>query len=70
MLAYSGKYRTAGDEIIIAVDIAWDESWNGTEQVRRYRLQDDTLYIEAAPQPYANFGGKIMRGILTWARAS
>ncbi len=25
MLAYSGKYRTEGNEIIIKVDIAWDE---------------------------------------------
>ena len=54
MLAYSGKYRTEGNRIIINVDIAWDESWNGTEQVRYYRIQGDQLHIEAAPQPYAN----------------
>ncbi len=34
MLAYSGSYRTEGAKIIIDVDIAWDESWVGTEQVR------------------------------------
>jgi Lipocalin-like domain len=38
MLAYSGKYRTEGNKIIIKVDIAWDESWTGTEQVRYYRI--------------------------------
>jgi hypothetical protein len=37
MLAYSGKYHTKGKEIVIKVDIAWDESWNGAEQVRYYR---------------------------------
>ena len=68
MLAYSGRYRTEGDKIIIKVDIAWDESWNGTEQVRFYRIEGDRLHIEAAPQPYANFGGRVMRGILIWAR--
>jgi Lipocalin-like domain len=68
MLAYSGRYRTEGDKIVIKVDIAWDESWNGTEQVRYYRIEGDRLHIEAAPQPYANFGGKMMRGILIWAR--
>jgi hypothetical protein len=68
MLAYSGKYHVEGDKIIIKVDIAWDESWNGTEQVRFYRIEGDRLHIEAAPQPYANFGGKVMRGILIWAR--
>jgi hypothetical protein len=68
MLAYSGRYHIEGDKIIIKVDIAWDESWNGTEQVRFYRIEGDRLHIEAAPQPYANFGGKVMRGILIWAR--
>jgi hypothetical protein len=68
MLAYSGNYRTEGNKIFIKVDIAADESWNGTEQVRYFRLEGDRLHIEAAPQPYANFGGKVMRGILIWAR--
>jgi len=68
MLAYSGKYHTEGEKIVIKVDIAWDESWNGTEQVRFYKIEGEQLHIEAAPQPYANFGGKVMRGILIWAR--
>ena len=68
MLAYSGKFRTEGNMVVIKVDIAADESWNGTEQVRYFRLEGDRLHIEAAPQPYANFGGKVMRGILIWAR--
>lgn len=70
MLAYSGVYRTEGDKIVIAVDIAWDEAWTGTEQIRTYRIEDERLYIEAAPQAYANFGGRIMRGILIWTRVS
>jgi hypothetical protein len=68
MLSYSGRYHVEEDKIIIKVDIAWDESWNGTDQVRFYRIEGDRLHIEAAPQPYANFGGKVMRGILIWAR--
>jgi hypothetical protein len=68
MLAYSGKYRTEGDKVIVTVDIAWDEAWNGTDQVRFFKIEGDRLHIEAAPQPYANFGGKVMRGILVWAR--
>ena len=61
MLAYSGKYRTEGNKIIINVDIAWDETWTGS-------ADGDKLYIESAPQPFANFGGKTMRGILVWMR--
>ena len=59
MLAYSGKYRTEGNKIVIKVDIAADESWNGTEQVRYFILEGDRLHIEAAPQRYANFGGNM-----------
>lgn len=68
MLAYSGMYRIEGTKIIITVDIAWDESWTGSEQVRTYRIDGNQLHIEAAPQPYANFGGRVMRGVLIWTR--
>lgn len=68
MLAYSGKFRVEGNKVIIKVDISWDESWRGMEQVRLYRIDGDKLHIEALPQPYAAFGGKVMRGILVWAR--
>lgn len=68
MLAYSGRYRVEGDKIVIKVDIAGDETWNGVEQVRFWRIEADRLHIEAAPQPYANVGGKVMRATLIWAR--
>ena len=70
MLAYSGKYRVDADKIIIKVDISADEAWTGAEQVRLFKLEGDKLHIEASPQAYPNFGGKVMRGILTWARES
>jgi hypothetical protein len=69
MLAYCGKYNTEGQKIVINVDIAWDESWSGTEQVRYFRVEGDRLHIEAAPQRYANFGDKVMRAVLIWQRA-
>lgn len=68
MLAYSGKFQTHGNQIVIDVDLAWDESWNGTKQIRFYRIESDRLHIEAAPQPYSNFGGVVMRGVLIWRR--
>ena len=68
MLAYSGKYRTEGNKIIINVDIAWDKSWTGTQQVRYYKIEGDELHIEAPPQPFGNFGDKVMRGILILTR--
>ncbi len=68
LLAYSGRYRTEGNKIVINVDIAADEAWTGTEQVRYYEIDGDELRIEAPPQPYPNFGGKVMRGILVWKK--
>ena len=68
MLTYSGKYRTEGNKVVINVDIAGDESWNGTEQVRYYRIESNQLHIEAPPQAFANFDGKVIRGILVWTR--
>jgi len=68
MLVYSGRYRTEDQKVIITVDIAWDESWTGTEQVRSFRIEGDKLHIEAAPQPYANFDGRTMRAIPVWQR--
>jgi hypothetical protein len=69
MLAYSGKYHVEGKKIIVTVDIAWDESWTGTEQVRFFSIDGDRLHIEAAPQRYANLGDKVMRAVLIWQRA-
>jgi hypothetical protein len=68
LLAYSGKCRTEGGRIVISVDIAADESWSGTEQTRYYKIDGNQLHVEAPPQQYANFGGKVMRGILVWQR--
>jgi Lipocalin-like domain len=68
MLAYSGSYRAEGQQIVINVDIAWDESWIGTEQLRTFRIEGDKLHIEAAPQRYSSFGGRTLRGVLVWQR--
>ncbi len=68
MLAYSGKYRAEGEKIVIKVDIAWDESWTGTEQVRFFRIDGDRLHIEVAPQRFPNLGDNVMRAVLIWQR--
>jgi hypothetical protein len=70
MLAYAGRYRIEGNRIVVTVDVAWDESWIGTEQVRNFRLDGNRLHIESPPQIYANFGGRTLRGLLVWRRAA
>jgi hypothetical protein len=68
MLAYSGRYRVEGDQFIATVDVAWDEAYAGTEQVRRFRLEGDSLILETAPQLSVGTEGSGARGIVTWRR--
>jgi hypothetical protein len=68
MIAYSGKYRIEGKDFVTTVDISWNETWNGTEQRRHWRIEDGKLFIESAPQPSTNFPGKTVVGRLVWER--
>lgn len=68
MLAYTGRYRLEGDEFVTTVDASWNESWNGTEQRRRFRLEGDKLYIESAPAPSILFPGKVDFRRIVWER--
>lgn len=68
MISYSGRYRVEGDKVITKVEIAWNESWVGGEQVRFVRFEGDRLYIESPPMPHPNVGGKVVRVIVIWER--
>jgi hypothetical protein len=69
LVAYSGIYRLEDGRWITKVDIAWNEAWMGTEQVRFYRVEGDTLTVTTAWSPLLNYDGRVGRGILTWIRA-
>ncbi len=64
MIAASGKYHLEGDKFIAKLDLAWNEGWVGTDQVRFYKLEGDKLYIKTAPLPPTYPGGKTTRGFL------
>jgi hypothetical protein len=70
MSAYAGKYRLEGDKFITKVDVASNEAWKDTDQVRFYKLDGNKLYIETAPFSAPTFGGSMVRGILAWERAN
>ena len=48
-----------GSTITTKVDVAWNESWVGGEQVRYIRFEGDKLFIESPPMPHPNMYGKI-----------
>jgi Lipocalin-like domain len=68
MLAYSGRYRIEGNDFVTAVDVSWNESWNGTEQRRHFRIEGDRLFIESAPAPSILFPGKTDFRRIVWKR--
>ena len=70
MSAYAGKYRLEGDKFITKIDVASNQAWKDTDQVRLYRLDGNKLYIETAPFSAPTFGGSMVRGILVGERAN
>jgi hypothetical protein len=68
MLAYTGRYRIEGSDFITTVEASWNESWNGTEQRRHFRLEGDRLFITSAPAPSIVFPGKTDYRELVWER--
>ena len=68
VLAYTGKYRIEGNEFITTVDASWNEGWNGMEQRRRFRFENDRLFIESAPAPSITSPGKVDFRRIVWER--
>jgi hypothetical protein len=68
MIAYTGRYRVAGGQVITKVEAAWNEAWVGGEQVRIVRFEGDRLYIESPPMPHPNINDKTVRVIVVWRR--
>ena len=47
--AYAGAYRIDGDQVSHHVDASWNQSWTGTTQVRRFRIEGKYLTITTLP---------------------
>jgi hypothetical protein len=46
VVAYAGRWRVEGDRLVIAMDIAWNKAWEGTEQGSQIRLEGDRAVNE------------------------
>lgn len=47
--AYAGTYSIDGDQVSHHVDASWNQSWTGTTQVRKFRIEGSCLYITTLP---------------------
>jgi hypothetical protein len=68
MLAYAGSYRVDGDKIVHHIEIAWDQTRLGSDQVRFFSFEGDRLLLRT-PVNRGPIDGKEGFGLLTFVRA-
>ena len=68
LFAVSGRYRIEGSDLLINVDVSWNETWTGTELKRHVSLEGDKLFIETAPAPSPLHPGKTSVARLVFER--
>jgi Lipocalin-like domain len=66
--AYTGKYRVEGNKWITKVDGAWNVEWVGTEQERTFDLKGNRLNVTTPWILSRLYGGRLLRGYLTFER--
>lgn len=70
MMACSGPLRVeGGDQFVTAVDVAWNPDWVGTEQVRTFSIEGDTLSSITAETVDPIFPSKTGHGVVNWQKA-
>ncbi len=67
MISYAGTYTFDAEKVVHHVDISWNQSWSGTDQVRFYKLDGNTLTI-TTPLTKNFVDGREGRSILVWER--
>jgi hypothetical protein len=66
-IAYAGTYRIDGDKVSHIVDASWNQSWTGTTQVRRFKIDGNTLSITTLPTKNA-LTGRESTSLLVWTK--
>ena len=69
MMSYSGTVSVDGEALTSTVDLAWDPSWVGTEQLRFYTLSAETLSIRTSLFSHPTFPGQKVVAYLEWIRS-
>ena len=67
VIAYAGTYTVDAEKVVHHVDVSWNERFTGTDLVRFYKLDGDTLTITTAPAKSV-IDGKEGRTVLVWKR--
>jgi Lipocalin-like domain len=67
MMAYTGTYKFDGKTIEHDIDIAWNEVWGGTKQIRDVKKEGDRLIYTTRPAP-SPADGVMGYGTVIWER--
>jgi Lipocalin-like domain len=67
LISYSGSYKIEGQRLTYHVDASWNEAWTGGTQVRQFRVDGNTLYIDAPPRKNQR-DGKVSLESYMWVR--
>jgi len=67
MVAYAGTYTGENGKLVHHVDISWNESWTGSDQVRFYTVDGNTLTIKTPPIKNPLDGREVI-AVLVWER--
>jgi hypothetical protein len=67
LLAYGGTYTVSGDVVTHHVDISWNQSWTGTEQVRHFKFTGNRVELATDPSPDPIHGKMSVRR-LVWEK--
>ena len=65
-LAYAGRYRVEGAEVVHTVEVSLLPDWIGQEQRRGLRLEGARLTLTTAPEPTSS--GRRGQNRLAWIR--
>src|SRR5258707_5176007 len=49
MVAYAGTFSLGENVVVHHIDTSWNQAWTGTNQIRHFVLEGDTLTITTAP---------------------
>jgi Lipocalin-like domain len=69
MFAYSGTYTIQPDRVIHHVDMSWNETWSGTDQVRFCKIEGNILTFTSAPAKNPLGGSEVVHEVI-FERAS
>ena len=48
--AYAGTYEVEDNKVTHHVEMSWNEAWTGTNQVRHFSVDGDTMILETTPR--------------------